>query len=176
MTVSRPKQLLGHPSRQRLRFFRTPANWDMSQQEWLWNRFFSNCSGLTLSVSFQKHFIISLILIVGLSEGQAGEYWVTKQNNVPFRIKEIWTEKYVRNFQKTATNFDAPNTSLILDPKIIFRSLWLYVTNIGTEWSFVVKTGGHTEATYLLWMTSKKHNGRQYMFTVRSSLHVRGQV
>ena len=51
---------------------------------------------------------------------------------------------------KKATNFDAPYTNLTLDPKIIFRSLWPYVTNIGTERSYIVKTGGRTEATWPL--------------------------
>jgi hypothetical protein len=95
MTVPRPKQLLDHPSRQRLQFVQSIAHWDMSQQVWLWNKFFCNRSGFLPSVSFQKHFTISFILTVVLSEGQAGDCWLTKQRNVPFRIRELWTERYM---------------------------------------------------------------------------------
>src|SRR5215510_10435929 len=37
-----------------------------------------------ITVSFQQHFTISFIVIVGLSAGQANDDWITKQRNAPF--------------------------------------------------------------------------------------------
>ena len=118
MTVPRPKQLLDHPSRQRLQFVQSTAHWDMSQQVWLWNKFFCSRSGFLPSVLFQKHFTISFILIVVLSEGQAGDYWLTKQKKSlfvsgSFGLKVTWWSKNLcvpDDYSKSSVYSNNPHT------------------------------------------------------------------